>query len=163
MKIRALVSLLVLLAAVPASADVVSDFHDVQDKLDSAILDAYDNTATPQTGQDLAQAWAKLKGNMSDPAALALVPADFTFSTPDQLAAKIGASRALLEHVAALEMLASQRDGRVLAAQQWRDMITLPQFGNADDGGLLLQQSADMVKEPGVTLALAKEEIGWQV
>jgi high-affinity iron transporter len=162
MKIRTLASLLVLLA-LPASADVVSDYHDVQDKLDSAILDAYDNTATPQTAQDLAQAWAKLKGDMRDPAALALVPTDFTFSTPDQLAAKIGASRALLEHVAALEMLASQRDGQVLAAQQWRDMITLPQFGNADDGGLLLQQPADQVQQPGVTLALAKEEIGWQV
>ena len=116
MKIRALASLLVLLAGGPASADVVADFHDVQDRLDSAILDAYDNSATPQTGQDLAQAWGKLKGEMSDPAAQALVPADFAFSTPEQFAAKIGASRALLEHVAALEMLAAQRDGRVLAA-----------------------------------------------
>ena len=163
MKIRALASLLVLLAGVPASANVVADFHDVQDRLDSAILDAYDNSATAQTGRDLAQAWGKLKGEMSDPAAQALVPADFAFSTPEQFAAKIGASRALLEHVAALEMLAAQRDGRVLAAQSWRDMITLPQFGNADDGGLLLQMSADQVRQPGVTTALAKEEIGWQV
>ncbi|HEX4139024.1 MAG TPA: FTR1 family protein [Candidatus Methylacidiphilales bacterium] len=163
MKIRAFASLLVLLAGLPASADVVADYHDVQDRLDSAILDAYDNTATPQTGQDIAQAWLKLEGDVMDPAAHALVPADFSFSTPEQLAAKIGASRALLEHVAALEMLAAQRDGRVQAAQSWRDMITLPQFGNADDGGLLLQQSPDQVKQPGVTTALAKEEIGWQV
>ncbi len=94
MKIRALAALSVVLACLPASADVVADFHDVQDKLDDAILDTYDNSATPQTGQDLAQAWSKLKAEMTDPAAQALVPADFSFSKPEDLAAKIGASRA---------------------------------------------------------------------
>lgn len=162
MKTRVLVALLVM-AALPSFAGVVEDFHEVQDRLDSAILDAYDNTATPQTGQDLAQAWAKLKGEMADPAAREIAPADFAFSTPEELAVRIGTSRALLQHVAALEMLAAQRDGRVADARAWRDMITLPQFGNADDGGLLLQQSADQVRQSGVTTVLAKEYIGWQV
>ena len=60
-------------------------------------------------------------------------------------------------------MLASQRAGRVAEAQAWRDLITLPKFANADDGGLLLQQSADQVRQPGVTASLAKEYVGWQV
>jgi high-affinity iron transporter len=158
-----LAGLVLALAVAPVRADVVIDFHQVQDGLDSAILDAYDNTATPQTTQDLTQAWHALKTDVVDPNAQALVPTDFTFKSPEELAGKIGTSRALLEHVAALEMLAAQRDGRVLAAQTWRDMITLPKFANADDGGLLLQQAPDQVRQPGVTSALGKEYIGWQV
>jgi high-affinity iron transporter len=158
-----LIAALLLAVGVSAQADVVIDFHQVQDGLDSAILDTYDNTVSPQTAQDLAQAWHTLKADMANPAAQALVPTDFTSTTPEELAGKIGASRALLEQVAAMEMLAAQRDGRVLAARTWRDMITLPKFANADDGGLLLQQAPDQVRQPGVTAALAKEYIGWQV
>ncbi len=162
MKTTVLIALL-MTAALPSFADVVGDYHQVQDRLDSAILDAYDNIATPQTTQDLAQSWAALKADMRDPAAQALAPDDFSFKTPEELAVRIGTSRALLEHIAALELLAAQREGRVGDAQAWRDMITLPQFGNADDGALLLQQSADQVKQPGVTTVLAKEYLGWQV
>ena len=148
---------------VPAQAGVVDDFHQLQGRLDSSILDAYDGTATPQTGQNLGAAWQALKVDITDPAAGALVPTDFTFASPQDLAARIGTSRALTQHVAALQLLASQRNGQILQAQTWRDMITLPKFANADDGGLLLQQPADQVRQPGVGKALACEYIGWQV
>jgi high-affinity iron transporter len=146
-----------------AQADVVTDFHQVQGRLDSSILDVYDGTASVQTGQSLTQAWQVLGADLSDGTAHSLIPTNFSFHSQEDLAARIGASRALLQQVAALEMLAHQRQGQVLEAQTWRDMVTLPQFANADDGGLLLQQSADQVRQPAVTQALAKEYIGWQV
>jgi high-affinity iron transporter len=146
-----------------ARAGVVDDFHQLQSQLDSAILDVYDGTASTQTGQSLAQAWQTLKADLSDRTARSLVPADFSYQSPAELAARIGASRGLLQQIAALEMLAHQRSGKVAEAQAWRDMVTLPKFANADDGGLLLQQPPDQVRQPAVTQALAREYIGWQV
>jgi len=155
-------SLLAALCA-RARAGVVDDFHQLQGRLDSSILDVYDGTASSQTGQSLSRAWQALKADLSDGTARSLVPADFSYQSQSELAAKIGTSRALLQQIAALEMLAHQRKGQVIEGQTWRDMVTLPKFANADDGGLLLQQSADQVRQPAVTQALAKEYIGWQV
>ncbi len=156
---------LVLLTALslPGRADVVDEFHQLQGQLDSSILDAYDGTASPQTQDQLNKAWLALQADLSDPNTRALVPTDFSFHTPEELAAKIGTSRGLLEQIAALEMVANQQTGHVPETRAWRDMITLPKFANADDGGLLLQQSPDQVRQPGVTQDLAKEYIGWQV
>jgi high-affinity iron transporter len=164
-KLGCVISIVALLLAfsTPIQADVVDDFHQVQTELDSSILDTYDGTASPQTEQSLAQAWQVLKLDITDPTASALIPTDFSSKSPEELAAKIGTSRALLQQIAALEMLAHQRAGNVLAAQTWRDMVTLPKFGNADDGGLLLQQSPEQVRRTEVTQTLAKEYVGWQV
>jgi high-affinity iron transporter len=159
-------ALLALLLAPCAQmrAGVVDDFHQVQARLDSSILDVYDDTATDQTGLSLQQAWGVLASDLVSPEARALVPTDFSSAAPPpELAAKIGRSRALLQQVAALEVLANQRAGNVQATQAWRDMVTLPKFANADEGGLLLQQPPDQVRQPGVSTALAREYIGWQV
>ncbi len=146
-----------------ATATVMDDFHAVQAQLDSSILDVYDGTNLPQSAQAIAQAWGVLRPDLSDDAARALVPGDFSFASPADLAGKIGASRARLEQIAALEELANQRAGQVVEAQAWRDLVTLPKFANADDGGLMLQLPADQVRQGGVTQALAREYIGWQV
>jgi high-affinity iron transporter len=163
-----IVACLALIAGLPwlaplARGAVMDDFHAVQEQLDSAILDVYDGTNLPASEQAIAQAWAKLGIDLSDDNARSLVPTDFSFQTPAGLAAKIGAGRARLEQIAALEELAHQRAGEVAEAQAWRDLVTLPQFANADDGGLMLQLPADQVRQTGVTLALAREYIGWQV
>ena len=68
-----------------------------------------------------------------------------------------------MQQAAALEVLDHQRAGRTAQAEAWRVMITLPQFANADDGGLLLQQPSAEASQPGVTEALAKEYVAWQV
>ena len=57
----------------------------------------------------------------------------------------------------------NQQAGRADQAQAWRVLITLPQFANADDGGLLLHQPGAEARQPGVSQALAKEYISWQV
>ena len=161
--IAALVLGLLANFASPVRADVVAEYHQLEGQLDSSILDTYDGIATPQTAQTLAQSWQALKADLTDPTARALVPGDFSFQSQEELAAKIGTSRGLLEQIAALEMLSNQQAGRVPEARAWRDMVTLPKFANADDGGLLLQQTPDQVRQPEVTQALAKEYVGWQV
>jgi high-affinity iron transporter len=159
----ALVLGLLATLCLPVRADVVVEFHQLQNQLDSSILDTYDGIATAQTGRNLSQAWQALKADLSDSTARSLVPADFSFQSQEELAAKIGASRGLLQQIAALEMLANQQAGNVAETRAWRDMVTLPQFANADEGGLLLQQASDQIRQPGVTQALAKEYVGWQV
>ena len=146
-----------------AQIKVVDDVHALQEKLDASILDVYEGKVDPQTGREIAQAWLVIASDLNGAEARGLVPVDFTASTPNEMAVKIGSSRALIQQIAALEMLENQRAGQVLATQTWRDLITLPKFANADDGGLLLQQPADQVKQPGVTQSLAKEYVGWQV
>jgi high-affinity iron transporter len=145
------------------SADVMDDFHTVQGQLDSSILDVYDGTNLPQSAQAIAKAWQALRVDLTDDTARSLVPDDLSFTSPADLAGKIGTGRAQLEQIAALEELAHQRASQVVEAQAWRDLITLPQFANADDGGLMLQLPVDQVRQPGVTEALSREYIGWQV
>ncbi len=165
MKRLAAISLALLLAPALLKGQVpmVDDVHQLQDKLDSTILDVYEGTQTDQTAQDLNRAWQALTPDLTSSDARALVPTDWSASTQDALATQIGASRGLIQQIAALEMLDNQRNGQVVPTQAWRDLITLPKFGNADEGGLLLQQPPDQVKQPGVTQSLAKEYVGWQV
>ena len=81
-----------------------------------------------------------LRADLHAPGASALLPMDFRVDSKEGLAALLGTTRGALQQAAALEMLDHQRAGRAAQAEAWRVMITLPQFANADDGGLLLQQ-----------------------
>jgi len=154
---------LVSAALLRAQVPVVDDVHQLQEKLDSSILDVYEGNISPQTVQEIDKAWQAVSADLSSSEARSLVPPTLSISNPNETAASIGASRGRLEQIAALEMLEDQRAGRVSQTQAWRDLITLPKFANADDGGLLLQQTPDQVKQPGVTQSLAKEYVGWQV
>ena len=150
--------------AVRAQGKAAADVHQLQERLDGAILDAYEGNVPPETAAGLDEAWQAVAGDLTDDTARSLVVAGFSSTvSPDEMAAKIGESRARLQQIAALEMLANQRAGRVPETQAWRDLITLPKFANADDGALLLQQSPEQVRQPGVTASLAKEDVGWQV
>ncbi len=144
-------------------ADATDDYHRFQQRIDEALLDIYGGEVPPQTVPELTQDAAALRGDLGSPAALALLPADFASDSPVQLAAKLGAVRAALQQIAALEMIDHQRAGQTAAAEAWRVLILLPQFANADDGGLLLQQPPEQARQPGVTQALAKEYVAWQV
>ncbi len=156
-------SVLLIPTLLRGQVQVVDDVHQLQEKLDSTILDVYEGTVSAQTGQALDKAWQVVAADLSSSAAKALVPTDLAASSPNEMAAKIGAGRGLLQQIAALEMLENQRAGRVTETQTWRDLITLPKFANADEGGLLLQQAPEQVRQPGVTQSLAKEYVGWQV
>jgi high-affinity iron transporter len=173
MKILALLSA-TLLAFAPLSANsqaadgqavqrLGDDVHGLQDKLDSAILDAYEGNVPDAELVDLDSAWRAVAGDLTTDPARELVVTDFAHTPISGVTEKIGESRARLQQIAALEMLASQQAGQVEQARASRALIALPKFGNADDGALLLQEDTDKVRAPGVTQTLAREYIGWQV
>jgi high-affinity iron transporter len=149
--------------AIQAELRVGDDIHALQDKLDSAILDAYEGSVPGAELTDLDSAWRAVAGDLTTDEARALVVSDFFHTPIDRIPEKIGASRAHLQQIAALEMLASQQAGQVERTRAWRALITLPKFANADDGALLLQEDPDKVRLPGVTQTLAREYVGWQV
>ncbi len=146
-----------------ARADQVDDFHGLRDRIDTALLDIYGGAVPDGTVPGLQQAADALRADLDAPGARALLPADFHADSKEGLAAVLGATRGALQQAAALEVLDHQRAGRPAQAEAWRVMITLPQFANADDGGLLLQQPPAEASQPGVTEALAKEYVAWQV
>ncbi len=159
--------LLLLLAAAfgfgqAAQADTTDDFQRLQQRIEDALLDIYEGNVPPQTAAELGRAWMALDADLDSGDARALVVRDLGRTADADLAAKLGASRSLLQQIAALEMLENQRAGRAGQAQAWRVMITLPQFANADDGGLLLHQPQAEASQPGVTAALAKEYLIWE-
>jgi high-affinity iron transporter len=147
----------------PVELRLGDDVHALQDKLDSAILDAYEGTVSQPELAGLDAAWNAVAGDVTTDEARSLVVTDFLHAPINRIPEKIGASRARLQQIAALEMLASQQAGQVQRARAWRALIALPKFANADDGALLLQQDAEKARMPGVTQTLAREYIGWQV
>ncbi len=81
-----------------------------------------------------------------------------------QTAESLGFLQARLQHVAALEMIASQRAGQVEAAREWRSIIKLPKFANSVDGALALQRSgASSTQGDEVSRLLAREYVVWQL
>ena len=146
-----------------ALADQTDDFHRLKDRIDTALLDIYGGDVPAQTAPELHQFAIALQVDLTAPGAAAMSPTDFQTDSKEHLAALLGSTRAAMQQAAALEVLANQRAGRSAEAEAWRVMITLPQFANADDGGLLLQQPSAEASQPGVTEALAKEYVAWQV
>lgn len=146
-----------------AFADSVDDFHALRNGIDTTLLDLYGGSLTDQAIADLEKAEAALKADLAAPGARELFALNLRAQSKEELAATLGGLRAVMQHAAALEMLDQQRAGNPVQAEAWRVMITLPQFANANDGGLLLQQPGAESSQPGVTEALAKEYITWQV
>ncbi len=159
----ALLALATLSVGRCALADQTDDFHGLKDRIDTALLDIYGGDVPPQTVPELQGLATALRADLTVPAAAALLPVDFQTDSKEHLAALLGATRGAMQQAAALEVLDHQRAGRSAQAEAWRVMITLPQFANADDGGLLLQQPPAEASQPGVTEALAKEYVAWQV
>ncbi len=146
-----------------ALADQTDDFHGLKDRIDTALLDIYGGDVPAQTVAELQQLATALRADLNAPGAGALLPANFQTDSKERLAALLGSTRGAMQQAAALEVLDNQRAGHSAQAEAWRVMITLPQFANADDGGLLLQQPPAEASQPGVTAALAKEYVAWQV
>ena len=143
-------------AQAPAGLRAGDDVHALQDKLDSAILDVYESSVPGAELTEIDSAWRTVAGDLTTDEARDLVVADFFHAPLDRIPDKIGASRARLQQIAALEMLTSQRAGQVERARAWRALIALPKFANADDGALLLQEVPDKARLPGVTQTLAR-------
>ncbi|MET0253910.1 MAG: FTR1 family protein [Terrimicrobiaceae bacterium] len=142
-------------------AGLTEDFHQVQQHLGEALLDAYAGDSSSGdlmlSSQGLARLAPYLKGQESQ--RLIETASDGGAS----ISAKIGCQRALLQHIAALEMLHSQRAGDVPAARQWRALISLPKFVSEQDSTLLLQTAdPSQAATPEISETLAREYLLWQ-
>jgi high-affinity iron transporter len=150
--------------ALPAisRATLSDDFHGVQTKLDDSLLDVYSGENETNLVAQISASLATLKPYVEG---YASSDAEKNLSEPvsAQLsaAAQIGVARARLQHVAALAMLQCQSSGNAIGAQQWRALITLPQFANGVDSAMLLQ-NPEVARKPEVASALAKEYLEWQ-
>ena len=143
-----------------ARAALTDAFHDTEGRLDDAVLDTQSGPLTPEQTAALPGLLDGLRSAVRDPASAALLDLP-TGVTP---AALVGEARGRLQHVAALEMLRAQKDGRIAEAREWRALVTLPRFASGEENALLLQNATpEQAKQANVTKALAREYIGWQV
>jgi high-affinity iron transporter len=156
-------ALLLVALALPtiSRANLSGDFHGVQQKLNDDLLDIYsgenETNLSAQISANLATLKSYVEGYSDADAAKILDEPMPQISDAGQ----IGIARARLQHVAALAMLQCQKSGNFDGAQQWRALITLPQFANGVDSAMLLQ-NPEMARKPEVAQTLAKEYLEWQ-
>jgi high-affinity iron transporter len=143
-------------------ATLSDDFHGVQSKLNDSLLDIYSGENETNLPAQISASLATLKPYVEDYAdSGAEKILDAPVATQLSPAGQIGVARARLQHVAALAMLQCQKSGNFSGAQQWRALITLPQFANGVDSAMLLQ-NPEIARKPEVAAMLAKEYLQWQ-
>jgi len=144
------------------NASLSGDFHGIQQKLDDALLDIYSGERQTNLSVPMAGDFGVLKPCLEDSGASdATRILNEPFPAGLSAAGQIGIARARLQHVAALAMLQCQRSGDLSGAQQWRALISLPQFANGVDNAMLLQNPG-IASKPGVAQTLAREYLGWE-
>ncbi|MEO6848901.1 MAG: FTR1 family protein [Chthoniobacterales bacterium] len=149
-----------LLAISTGHAALSGDFNTIEENLNEGLLDAYaGDTAKAQVSVS-SQGIAALSSYCTDPESFRLIKE--AEKSDLSLPARIGRQRALLQHIAAFEMLAAQRAGNISLAQQWRALISLPRFASEQDNTLLLQTTAAAAASPEVSRVLAREYLLWQ-
>ena len=157
-------ALLLMALAWPAisRAALSDDFHGVQTKLNESLLDIYSGANDANLAAQIAAGMAGLKPYVSG---YAESEAEKMLNAPLpaglSAAGQIGTARGRLQHIAALAMLQCQQSGNLAGAQQWRALITLPQFANGVDSAVLLQ-NPQVAAKPEASQALAKEYLEWQ-
>jgi high-affinity iron transporter len=175
MKFRAGVILIALVAtcsdasAESAHADVPGTFAAAQSQIEEVLLDSLGNRLDGQDWAALDQIDASVAKILQSPAAKDLWTRTVD-STRDAepngaagLAVFCGEFAAILQHIAALEMLDRQRHGDVAGAQSWRAVIALPKHANAIEGALALERLGNnKSQQDAVSALLAREYIAWQ-
>jgi high-affinity iron transporter len=157
-------ALLTAACALPAisRATLSDDFHGVQSKLNDTLLDIYSGETETNLPAQISSSLATLKPYVEGYAESAAEKIlDAPVSPQLSSAGQIGVARARLQHVAALAMLQCQQSGNFDGAQQWRALITLPQFANGVDSAMLLQ-NPEIARKPEVGQTLAKEYLEWE-
>ena len=143
------------------SAVLTEDFHQIQQQLGEALLDAYAGDSSSGELMQASQGLARLTPYMKARESRQLI--ETASDSKASITAKIGRQRALLQHVAALEMLNSQRAGDLPAARQWRALISLPKFVSEQDSTLLLQAAdPSLAATPEISETLCREYLLWQ-
>jgi high-affinity iron transporter len=147
-------------------ADVIEDSASLESVFDEALLDIHGERWTPAEGENLERATKQFGQVLTNAEALSLWNAPLPLAMDSLLSAAegLGFMHARLQHVAALELISSQRAGNIDAAKEWRSIIKLPKFANSIEGALALQRlGADRTQRDEVSRLLAKEYVIWQI
>ena len=161
-----ILSLLALVFVALLRADVIDESASLQNVFDEALLDIYGERWSPAIGENLQVARGRFAGMLTDSEARDLWNAPLAPPASGPLAATkaLGSMQARLQHVAALEMISSQRAGNLDSAREWRSIIMLPKFANSVEGALALQRlGANPTQRDQVSRLLAKEYVIWQI
>jgi high-affinity iron transporter len=152
-----------------ARADVSSTFEATQSQIEELLLDSLGNRLDAQDWAALEQTEATFATVLQSSAARALWTStvDSTRGAEPGGAAALaefcGKFAAVLQHVAALEMLDRQRHGDIAGAQSWRAVIALPKHANAVEGALALQRMGNnKLQQDAVSALLAREYVAWE-
>jgi high-affinity iron transporter len=143
-------------------ADVIEDSASLENVFDEALLDIHGERWSPAEGENLESARKQFARVLTNAEALDLwnLPLPLPMDSPLSAAEGLGFMQARLQHVAALELISSQRAGSIDAAKEWRSIIKLPKFANAVEGALALQRlGADRTQRDEVSRLLAKEYV----
>jgi len=153
-------------ALLPLRADVLDDTFALQGNLDEARLDLQGGRWSPEIGAAAAQAITRFSAALASPGAAAewqnatLNPS----APPVEAAESLGRIQGILQHTAALEMLAALQGGDVERAREWRAAIKLPKYANAVEGALALQRlGGEASHREEVGKLLAREAVIWQI
>jgi len=155
-----------ILPVISGRADIIDASGSLQGAFDEALLDIHGERWTPALAGNLSAAQAAFAGSAADPQARQLWDQPFPAGAADalQTAESLGFLQARLQHVAALEMLASQRAGQIETAREWRSIIKLPKYANSVEGALALQRlGASAIQRDEVSRLLAREYVIWQL
>jgi high-affinity iron transporter len=156
----------VLVSVALLRADVIDASASLQDVFDEALVDIHGERWSPPLGENLQAARDQFARILTDSGAQDLWNAPLAPPAAGPLAATeaLGDMQARLQHVAALEMITSQRAGNLDAAREWRSIIKLPKFANSVEGALALQRlGANPTQRDQVSRLLAKEYVIWQI
>jgi high-affinity iron transporter len=147
-------------------ADVIEDSALLENVFDEALLDIHGERWSPAEGENLESARKQFGQVLTNAEALSLWNAPLPLAMDSLLSAAegLGFMHARFQHVAALELISSQRAGDIDAAKEWRSIIKLPKFGNSVEGALALQRlGANRTQRDEVSRLLAKEYVIWQI
>lgn len=153
-----------LLVSATAQGDVIDDSGSLQQAFDEALLDIHGDRWDPSVDQRLRQAISAFAPDISSPEAVALWELPAQHVDVLHTARSLGFLQARLQHVAALEMIASQQAGKIETAREWRSIIKLPKYANSVEGALALQRlGASPTQRDEVSRLLAREYVLWQL
>lgn len=150
--------------SVPARGDIIDDSGTLQGAFDEALLDIHGDRWSPSVDLRLSGAMSAFAPDISSEEATALWRQPVDGGDALRAAESLGFLQARLQHVAALEMIASQQAGNIEAAREWRSIIKLPKYASSVEGALALQRlGASPTQRDEVSRLLAREYVLWQL
>ncbi len=145
-------------------ADVLDNHSALQRSLDGIVIDIAGDRWVPESSVELQAARDRFSAQLQDPVARELWGNPLDVADREATAMAAADLQGRLQHVAALEMLASLDRGDIEKAKEWRSVIKLPKYASAVGGALALQQLGSQASQRGeVARLLAREYLQWQI